>query len=74
MHKYNIGLIVYWLVFINNGNNTVNVILAIVFVLGRVLHTICYLKELMPWRTVAFGMGFFSTLANLGNLLYGTFR
>lgn len=43
------------------------------FAAARVLFSICYLKGIQPWRTVAYGLGLFLTLglvADIGRLLF----
>jgi uncharacterized MAPEG superfamily protein len=32
------------------------------FTLARILHTVCYVRSLQPWRTLAFGVGAVLTL------------
>jgi uncharacterized MAPEG superfamily protein len=39
----------------------------------RVLHTVCYLKGLQPWRSAAFGLGILTTFLVMGHLLLLTF-
>jgi uncharacterized MAPEG superfamily protein len=34
-----------------------------VFVLARIVHTVCYLRRLQPWRTIAFEVGVLAMLA-----------
>lgn len=33
-----------------------------IFVVARILHTVCYLMGLQPWRTLAYGVGLLSLL------------
>lgn len=39
-----------------------------VFVLARVVHSVCYVKGIQPWRTAFFGIGALAQLGVLGYL------
>ena len=36
---------------------------AALFLLGRVVHVVCYLKALSPWRSIAFSVAFLGLIA-----------
>lgn len=41
-----------------------------VFTAARVLHAVVYIKELQPWRTIAFAIGTLTLLTLMGLILY----
>ena len=63
-----------WVSYVVNGNNYVTAISSILFVIGRVLHSICYIYRLMPWRSYAWTVAFIGTFALPINIIYGAFR
>lgn len=44
-----------------------------VFVLARVLHSICYVRQIQPLRSICFGLGALAQVAVLGFIAWGTF-
>lgn len=44
-----------------------------VFTVARILHSICYVKGIQPFRTVAFAIGVTAQVTLLGFLVYGVF-
>eukprot|EP01084_Bolivina_argentea_P067210 122448_1 len=52
MENIPITLILMWIAVIVDGNNEVNVTLAAVFLFGRIMHSLCYIYQLMPWRSI----------------------
>ena len=46
------------------------VIYCVVFMIARVVHTICYLNAIQPWRTIAFTIGSLVMLAMIIQLFF----
>ena len=68
-----IGMIMSWGAFtalsINTpGGNLTQVILMIIFTIGRIGHTVSYSKGLQPWRSIFY---LFSLLCNFGFAING---
>ena len=45
----------------------------ITFTVARVLHTVCYLAQLQPWRTIMFGIGSLCMLGMMVQILIAAF-
>jgi prostaglandin-E synthase 1 len=43
-----------------------------VFVAARLLHSVCYVRGIQPFRTLSFGIGALDQVAILGFIAYGT--
>ena len=41
-----------------------------IFTVARILHSIAYLAEKQPWRTIFFALGMLATLALMGDILW----
>ena len=64
-----IFLILGW-VYVTAGLSTTAFLLyCAVFVVARIIHTICYLNAIQPLRTIAFTIGALTTLAMMVQLL-----
>jgi len=64
-----IFLILGW-VYVTAGLSTTAFLLyCAVFVVARIIHTICYLNAIQPLRTIAFTIGALTTLAMMIQLL-----
>eukprot|EP01084_Bolivina_argentea_P122746 217520_1 len=74
MENIPITIILMWIAVIAQGNNETNVAFAVMFLFGRTMHTICYIYSLQPWRSIVWGLAFFSTIGFLINILYGAFN
>lgn len=74
MENIPITLTLMWIAVICQGNYETNVAFATIFLFGRVMHTICYIYSLMPWRSLAWFLGILSTLGFMGNIVYGAFQ
>ena len=59
------------LVFVLAGGSdgTAKIIFGI-FTVARVLHSIAYLAEKQPWRTIFFALGMLATLALMGDIIW----
>jgi uncharacterized MAPEG superfamily protein len=66
-----IFLILGWIYVSAGLSTTPFVIYCVVFVIARILHTICYLNGVQPLRTISFVLGSVAMLALLINLLTG---
>lgn len=44
-----------------------------VFVVARILHSICYVRQIQPLRTMSFAIGMVDQAVVLGFIAYGTF-
>ena len=67
------GTILMWASLIAMGDKTVTIIFSILFVVFRYAHTICYVYELMPWRSICWVV---AVVANIGlaiNSVIGAF-
>merc|ERR1740123_1359165 len=73
MENIPITITLLWIAVFINGNNEANVAFASAFLFGRTMHTICYIYGLMPWRTIAWFIGFISTFGFIGNIIYAAF-
>merc|ERR1719295_933379 len=66
-----ITVLLMWIAVICGGDNLTNVILAALFLFGRVMHSVCYIKQLMPWRSIGWLFGIIATLGFMANIIYG---
>ncbi len=66
-----IFLILAWIYVAAALSVTAFVIYCIVFMAARIIHTICYINSLQPWRTAAFAVGALITLALIIHLFIG---
>jgi glutathione S-transferase len=64
-----IFLILGWIYVTAGLSATAFLVYCAIFVVARILHTICYLNGIQPLRTIAFTVGAFATLAMLVQLL-----
>jgi uncharacterized MAPEG superfamily protein len=63
-----IFLILAW-IYVGAGlSGTAFAVYCIVFMAARIIHTICYLNSIQPWRTVAFTMGALTMIALIVHL------
>merc|ERR1712154_302682 len=74
MENIPITIILMWIAVIVNGDNTVNIIMASLFCFGRIMHSICYIYRLMPWRSIGWLFGFIGTIGFMVNAIYGAFK
>jgi len=58
-----IFLIIAWIYVAAGLSVGAFVIYCIVFMVARIIHTICYLNAIQPWRTIAFTVGALTMLA-----------
>jgi len=58
-----IFLIIAWIYVYAGLSARAFVIYCVVFMIARIIHTICYLNAIQPWRTVAFTVGALTMLA-----------
>jgi uncharacterized MAPEG superfamily protein len=66
-----IFLILAWIYVSAGLSVTAFVIYCIVFMAARIVHTICYINSIQPWRTAAFTLGALAMLALIIHLLIG---
>jgi glutathione S-transferase len=52
-----IFLILAWIYVAAGLSGTAFVVYCVVFMAARIIHTICYLNSIQPWRTAAFTIG-----------------
>jgi uncharacterized MAPEG superfamily protein len=64
-----IFLILGWIYVTAGLSATAFLVYCAIFVVARIVHTICYLNGIQPLRTIAFTVGAFTTLAMLIQLL-----
>jgi glutathione S-transferase len=64
-----IFLILGWIYVTAGLSATAFLVYCAIFVVARIVHTICYLNGIQPLRTIAFTVGAFTTLAMLVQLL-----
>eukprot|EP00485_Elphidium_margaritaceum_P005099 CAMPEP_0202696026 /NCGR_PEP_ID=MMETSP1385-20130828/9415_1 /ASSEMBLY_ACC=CAM_ASM_000861 /TAXON_ID=933848 /ORGANISM="Elphidium margaritaceum" /LENGTH=160 /DNA_ID=CAMNT_0049352121 /DNA_START=60 /DNA_END=542 /DNA_ORIENTATION=- len=69
-----IGIVMIWISFFVSDDYLVTAICAILFTLARVLHTVCYIFALFPWRAFCWMFGVLSTLTLAINIVYGAFK
>jgi len=63
------------LVFVLSGGSTATAaILFGIFTVARLLHSICYLKGMQPWRTIFFAIGGLTTIALMFALVWQMIR
>jgi len=60
--------------FTAHGNNRVTGISAIAYTFCRLMHTVCYAKQLQPWRSIFWILGLLLTFVVAGNGIVGAFR
>jgi glutathione S-transferase len=63
-------LIAMWMSYFFSPDNLVTFIAAIVFTVARVLHSLCYIFHLQPFRTVFWVIGLLATLVLTCNVMY----
>jgi len=66
-----IFLILAWIYVAAGLSAVAFVIYCIVFMVARIVHTICYINSIQPWRTVAFTIGAITMLALIIHLFIG---
>ena len=66
-----IGIVMHWVAYIAQGNFTVTGISIVVFTVARIVHTICYLKQFQPWRSISWFIGVLANLTAAINVLVG---
>lgn len=64
-----IFLILAWIYVAAGLSTTPFIIYCAVFVIARILHTICYLNAVQPLRTISFVIGSLAMLALIVNLI-----
>jgi uncharacterized MAPEG superfamily protein len=64
-----IFLILAWIYVAAGLSTTLFIIYCTVFVIARILHTICYLNAVQPLRTISFVVGSLAMLALIINLI-----
>eukprot|EP01084_Bolivina_argentea_P126791 224412_1 len=74
LENVQMGIIMMWISLFVSGDNMVTAICALIFTLGRCIHTLCYVYKLMPWRAIAWLLGVLSTLTLAANIVYGAFK
>jgi uncharacterized MAPEG superfamily protein len=52
-----IFLILAWIYVVAGLSTTAFVIYCVVFMAARIIHTICYINSIQPWRTISFTVG-----------------
>ena len=68
-----ITITLMWVAYICGGDNVTNIVLASLFTLGRIMHTICYIYSLMPWRSFAWLFGIIGSVGFMINAVYGVY-
>jgi len=68
------GLIMMWASLSTMGDSTTTQVTAIIFLIARVGHTICYLFQLMPWRSIFWVVGVICNFTFAINTIYGAFN
>jgi uncharacterized MAPEG superfamily protein len=58
-----IFLILAWIFVAAGLSATAFAVYCVVFMVARIIHTICYLNSIQPWRTIAFTIGALTMLA-----------
>jgi uncharacterized MAPEG superfamily protein len=64
-------LILAWIYVIAGLSATAFTVYCIVFMAARIVHTICYINSIQPWRTVAFTIGAITMVALIVHLFIG---
>jgi len=68
------GIFLMWGCWLAEGNYKATTILAVVFTAARILHSICYIYALMPWRTICWVTNVLANFALGANMLYGAYN
>jgi uncharacterized MAPEG superfamily protein len=66
-----IFLILAWIYVAAGLSATAFTIYCVVFMVARIVHTVCYINSIQPWRTVAFTIGAIMMVALIIHLLIG---
>jgi uncharacterized MAPEG superfamily protein len=66
-----IFLILAWIYVAAGLQITAFVIYCVIFMLCRIVHTVCYLNSVQPTRTIAFTIGAFTMLAMMIHIFIG---
>jgi uncharacterized MAPEG superfamily protein len=66
-----IFLILAWIYVMAGLSATAFTIYCVVFMVARIVHTICYINSIQPWRTVAFTIGTAAMVALIVNIFIG---
>ena len=66
-----IFLILAWIYVAAGLSTTAFAIYCVVFMVARIVHTVCYINAIQPWRTAAFTIGAATTLALIIHLFIG---
>jgi hypothetical protein len=64
-------LILAWIYVAAALSVTAFVIYCLVFMAARIIHTICYINSIQPWRTAAFMVGAIAMVALIIHLFIG---
>ncbi len=64
-------LILAWIYVAAGLSTTAFAIYCVVFMAARIVHTICYLNSMQPWRTIAYTVGALAMLALIIHLFVG---
>mmetsp|Transcript_41150 Transcript_41150/g.66181 ORF Transcript_41150/g.66181 Transcript_41150/m.66181 type:complete len:171 (+) Transcript_41150:28-540(+) len=67
-------IMLMWIAVLCNGDKLTNIVLASLFTVGRIGHSICYIYKLMPWRSIAWLLGIVGTVGFMVNIVYGAFK
>jgi uncharacterized MAPEG superfamily protein len=66
-----IFLILGWIYVAAGLSHTAFAIYCVAFMAARIVHSICYLNSIQPWRTAAYTIGALTTLALIIHLFIG---
>ncbi|HKM99154.1 MAG TPA: MAPEG family protein [Candidatus Binataceae bacterium] len=64
-------LILAWIYVAAGLSVSAFVIYCVVFIIARIVHTICYLNSIQPMRTISFTIGSIATVALIVHLIIG---
>jgi len=68
------GMIMMWACVLVQADRVTTLVAAAVFLVARVLHSICYIYQLMPWRTYCWALGVLANFTLGINLIFGAFN
>jgi len=72
MENIPIGLIILWAQVIVNANHATTSVVAVLFTVARICHTVCYYYSFQPYRSIAFFVGLLAIFTAAFNMLAAT--
>ncbi|KAJ3117078.1 hypothetical protein HDU96_007996 [Phlyctochytrium bullatum] len=68
-----VGLVLAWSGLLTPASPKLHAALVTTFAVVRILHTVCYAKQIQPWRAIAWFAGWIASFGLVGNSLAGAF-